>query len=137
MNRRTQPCASCSHAIRKMPVYRWIAVLMLLLHLGACTTWRPVTLSPRQFIEEEQPDRIRVWRQGERATEVRGPRIDGDILTSTVPTEPPVGIALTDVTLMEVRGFNYPLLLLAVLGAGVAGLLLFCGDDDYCDLSEL
>ena len=98
--------------------HRPIVALMLVLDLGACTTWRPVTVSPRQFIEEEQPDRIRVW-QDERGTEFRHPRIDGDTLTSMVPNEPGK-ISLTDVTLIEVRRFSYGRTVFLVLGVGVA-----------------
>ena len=104
--------------------YRPVAVLMLVLHLGACTTWRPVTVSPRQFDEEEQPDRVRVW-QDERATELRNPVIEGDILTTTVPTEPPVGIALTDIASMEARGFALNRTILMVLIP--AGLFVAAG----------
>ena len=86
-------------------IRRSVAVLMLVLHLGGCATWQPVTVSPRQFIEEERPDHIRVWRD-ERPTQVRSPRIEGDILTSTIPYEPPVGIALTDITAIESRHFS-------------------------------
>ena len=58
--------------------YRPVAALLLVLHLGACVhTWRHITVSPRQLIEVEQPDRIRVW-QDDQATELRNPRIDGD-----------------------------------------------------------
>jgi hypothetical protein len=66
--------------------------------------WRPVAVSPRQFIEEEQPSRVRVWQDG-RATQFREPVINGDTLSSSVSTEP-AGIALTDIAVMEWRQFS-------------------------------
>ena len=67
--------------------YRPVALLMLVLHLGSCTTWRPIAVSPQQFIEEEQPDRIGVW-QEERATELHLPVIEGDTITRSVSLLP-------------------------------------------------
>ena len=95
--------------MRKLERYRPVAALLLVLHLGACTTWRPVTVNPQQFIEEEQPDRIRVW-QNERATVLRDPVMDRDtqsLLGGVRPdglfTTEPAEIALTDITLIEAR----------------------------------
>jgi len=110
----------------KTLLYRPVAALMFVLHLGACSTWRPVTVSPRQFIEEEQPDRIRVW-QDARATELRDPRIGGDTLTSMVPNERGK-IALTDITLIEVRRFSYGRTLFLGLGVAVPLFVAFCFD---------
>jgi hypothetical protein len=83
---------------------RPVAALLLVLHLGACTTWSLVTVSPQQLIEEDHPDRVRVWHDGQ-ATEFLDPRIDGNAITSTIPTE--LGrIPLTDITFMEVNEFS-------------------------------
>ena len=101
-----------------------VAALLLAVNLTGCHSWHPVTVSPRQFIEEEQPDRIRVWRQGVPSTEVRYPLIEGDILTSTVPSEPPVGIALTDITRIDVRRFSQRQTLALVLGVAAASALV-------------
>jgi len=38
--------------MKKTLLSRPVAALMLVLHLGGCTSWRPVAVSPRQFIEE-------------------------------------------------------------------------------------
>ena len=41
---------------------RPLALSLLVVHLGACATWQPSTVSPRQLIEEERPPSIRVIR---------------------------------------------------------------------------
>ena len=45
-----------------MSGYRSVAILLLVLHLGACTRWEPTTLSPRALIDEEQPRAVRITR---------------------------------------------------------------------------
>ena len=91
--------------MKNLDRYRPVAVLLLVLHLGACATWHPVTVGPRQFIEEEQPDRIRVW-QDERATVFRDPMIDRDTIFGGVRpdglyTTEPAKLALTDISSIE------------------------------------
>ena len=61
---------------------RPIGVLLLILHLGACTSWRPATVSPRQVMEDDEPEVVRITlTDGERVTllspEVRGDTISG------------------------------------------------------------
>ena len=111
--------------------YRPVALLMLVLHLGACTTWGPVTVNPRQFIEEERPARIRVW-QDERATELRNPVIDGDTIGSTIVPRTLPRIALTDITSIEARRPSSVRTLALTLGVVGAIIVVVLGATYEC-----
>jgi hypothetical protein len=93
------------------------ALLMLALHLTGCMTWKPVTVSPRQLIEEQQPERIRLVQADGRQLDLIDPRLDGDTITapdrslrkhtrSGLRYDTTVRIALTDVTAVETRGYS-------------------------------
>ena len=52
-----------------------------LVDLTTCYTWRSVpTPSPAQFIEAEQPDRVRVATEDVTELELENPSIEGDAL---------------------------------------------------------
>ena len=94
---------------------RPVALLLLVLILGACTTWRPSTIGPRQLIEEERPRVVRVTGPDSVQRVVRNPRIeDGAIVMDAecrrsqsprggyiCPTE--TILTLEDVTGIDVR----------------------------------
>jgi hypothetical protein len=42
-----------------MKPYRPVALLLLVLHVGACSSWRPLPVSPREYIETE-PTSVRI-----------------------------------------------------------------------------
>ena len=94
--------------------YRSVAVLLLVLQLGACYSWDPVTASPRQFIEDDQPQHIRIFQPDGTRTELRNPRVETDSLTAEVPVRlspeefgtETVRIPLTDVRAFEIQRFN-------------------------------
>ncbi len=85
---------------------RLAASLMLLLHLAGCYSWQPVTASPRQFVEEEQPGHIRISQADDEELELRNPRVEGDSLAARISTYNRTGIvriALADITAVEWR----------------------------------
>ena len=87
----------------------WTSLLVLLVTSG-CMGWRPATVAPRQLIEEEQPEEVRVPRSGESQLSLR-PWIENDSIHGCerdpdyecALTEP---IALEDVETLEVRYFR-------------------------------
>ena len=89
-----------SDGVKYMTRYRPRAVLLLfgVLHLAACVTWQPVTApSPAQFIETEQPDRVRVTMQDRTQMELERPVVDGDELVAVGGS-----VSLADVRLLEI-----------------------------------
>ncbi len=123
--------------------YRPVALMLFGLHLNACSTWQPVPVNLRQLIEEEQPDRIRIFQPDGTRIEVRNPRVETDSLTAEVPVRlsplefgtETVKIPLTDVHAFEIRRFDMARtlgLIVAVPLATLGGLLLLvgitCGD---------
>jgi hypothetical protein len=99
-----------------MPRYRAVLMLFLLLHLTACQTWHSVsTASPSQFIEAEQPDRVRVSGGGVLDLELVSPSVEGDQLVGAGGFSMP----LEDVLRLETRGFSLDRTVLAVLGGVV------------------
>ena len=83
-----------------MTRYRLRAVLLLflLLNLTACSTWQSIdAISPAQFIEEDQPDRVRVLLRGGNELELENPSVEGDELVA-----PGVSMPLADILRLEV-----------------------------------
>lgn len=77
--------------------------LVLGLHVGGCASWQPQAESPSTVIAERRPDRVRLTlRDGERVT-VGMPRLEGDSVAGG--TDPDAGrrIAISDVTVIELR----------------------------------
>ena len=92
--------------------YRAVLLLFLLLNLTACQTWHSVsTASPSQFIEVEQPDRVRVSGRGVLDLELVSPSVEGDQLVGAGGFSMP----LEDVLRLEIREFS----LGRTIGAGV------------------
>ena len=95
-------------------------LLFGMLHLTACQTWHSVsTASPSQFIEAEQPDRVRVSGGGVLDLELERPAVDGDQLVAPGGFSMP----LADILRLEVRGLH----ILRSLGAGYLGGLAVAG----------
>ena len=89
--------------------YRPVALFMLAMHLNGCYSWQPATLSPRQFIEEEEPGQIRIVQTDGERMELRNPRIEADSLTARISTRLRTGnvrIALSDIDSIEARRFS-------------------------------
>jgi hypothetical protein len=105
--------------------YRRMALLLLVLHLQACVSWQPVTLSPREFIEEDQPSAVRVTRLDGTALVMSSPRIANDSIFSEC--QPGDGscttrigsLSLDDVSALEVRGTDITRTAWGIIGAGL------------------
>ncbi len=110
--------------------YRTLLLMGLLLQVGACAGWRPVNASPREFIEEEEPDRIRIYRTDGTRRELVDPRIERDSLTARLPSAgeqdeaetESVRIALSEVALLEAR--RQASWGLIAISAGLTGFLV-------------
>jgi len=99
---------------------RAVLLLLLLLNLTACSTWQsvgPVSLS--QFIEVEQPDRVRVTTQGESQVELENPSVEGDELVAPGDRSVPLG----EILMLEVREFSMDRTALLLVGVA-AGVLV-------------
>ena len=84
---------------------RAVLLLFLLLHLTACQTWHSVsTASPSQFIEAEQPDRVRVSGGGVLDLELVSPSVEGDQLVGAGGFSMP----LKDILRLEFQGISWP-----------------------------
>ena len=104
-----------------------ILLLLLLINLTACQTWQSVslgTLTPAEFIEEDQPDRVRVTGPGVLGQEVAIPTVAGGQLVGLHGFSMP----LEDISEIEVRQLNPMGTALIAIGAlpalVVAGMLL-------------
>ena len=98
---------------------RAVLLLFLLLHLTACQTWHSVgPVSPSQFIEEEQPERVRVYMRGGGQVELESPSLEGDALVA-----PNVSMPLADIIGLEVREFRMDRTMI-VVGGGAVGVLV-------------
>ena len=92
-------------------------LLFLLLHLTACTSWQSAaTPSPSQFIEAEQPDRVRVTTQDGTQVELENPSVEGDELVASGGFSMP----FVDIVILESRKFSMDRTMLAVLGGVLA-----------------
>ena len=95
---------------------RAVLMLFLVLHLAACVTWQDIaTPSQAQFIEIEQPDRVRVTMQDRTQMELERPVVDGDELVA-----PGVSMPLEDILSLEVRGIS-------IIRSALAGFGIFVG----------
>ena len=86
---------------------RAVLLLFLVLTLTACAThsWQGVSLdaiSPAQFIEEDQPDRVRVTGRDVLDLELVSPSVEGDQLVGAGDFSVP----LADILRLEVRAFS-------------------------------
>ena len=98
---------------------RAVLLLFLLLNLTACSTWQSVgPVSPSQFIEAEQPERVRVYIRGGGQVELESPSVEGDALVV-----PNVSMPLVDIIGLEVREFSMDRTMI-LLGGVAAGVLL-------------
>ena len=131
----------------KLRRYRPVAIVLLVLHLDACITWRPSPVEPRQLIEEERANPIRLTLPDGTSVVVRHPRIKNDsiaFVSGVCRRLPGRGaaryvcpttslISLDDVSVVEVRqaasGNNAGIAL--VLLTGFLLIVLAAGFDDW------
>ena len=113
---------------------RAVLLLFLLLNLTACQTWHSVsTASPSQFIEVEQPDRVRVSGGSVVDLELVSPSVEGDQLVGADG----VSMPLADILRLEVHGFSAGRTITWVGGGVLGGLMLLLMWDGSFDLSRL
>ena len=99
---------------------RAVLLLFLLLNLTACVTWQDIaTPSQAQFIEIEQPDRVRVTMQDGTQMELDRPVVDGDELVAAGGS-----VSLADVRLLEIGKISLVRSGLAGFGIFVGGIIL-------------
>ena len=112
---------------------RAVLLLFLLLNLTACSSWQSIgPVSPSQFIELDQPERVRVYMRGGDQVELERPAVDGDELVA-----PGVSMPLADILRLEVRRFD-AVRTIKWVGSGVlGGLSLLLLWDGSFDLSRL
>ena len=115
---------------------RAVLLLFLVLNLTACSSWQNIgPVSPGQFIELDQPERVRVDMRGGDQVELERPAVDGDELVASG-----VSVPLADILRLQVRGFSLDrtmLLGLGVAGGVLGGLILLLLWDGSFDLSRL
>lgn len=112
-------------------------LLALALAAGAtgCSYWTIPDVAPREFVDSQQPERIRVVRADGSRTLIDAPQVQGDSLIGTIPDSGQPGmpldqaaISLTDVDHVEIfrRSFYRTVALGAVpiLTTGLGVLLL-------------
>ena len=76
------------------------------------------SVSPSQFIELDQPERVRVYMRGGGQAELESPSVEGDALVA-----PNVSMPLADITGLEVREFSMDRTMI-LLGGVAAGVLV-------------
>ncbi len=110
--------------------YRPLALLLLVLHLAGCYSWQPVTVSPRQLIEEAAPDHIRIFKADGERMELRNPQVESDSLTARIFSNLRTGtvrIALADITAVEWRRLQVGKTVWAIVPVLLPVLSLFLG----------
>ena len=107
--------------------YRPVALLMLVLHLTGCYSWRTTTASPAQLIVDEQPSTVRVTLTDGTQRTLPDPTVRNDSIS---------GVALSDVRAVEVRSFSTGKTLGLIVGVplglaavGVVYLLIVCANN--------
>lgn len=128
----------------KPRTFRRPAVLLLVLHLQACVSWRPGPLPAEQLLRgESTPDAVRVTTTDGVTRVLDDPVVMGDVLwteqflrvcppdspiqpcrTTHVDGVPVTPVALDDITLVEVKKFN-PIKTVGGLALAVVGALAF------------
>lgn len=116
------------------------AAFALISSLGACASWKEISIAPRQFIEEARPKAIRVTKLDGSQSVIRLPELRNDSImgdwkdltgqrcgprpTSGGPNcvpdrEPTTSLAMADVSAAEVKRLNIGRTALAVIGVAV------------------
>jgi hypothetical protein len=130
---------------------RPLAMLMLVVFLSGCTTWRPTTLSLAQVVQEEQASSVRITRRDGTRVIVDDPVLRNDSLQVTEEAcilaagGERVGcrsvtrmVALDSVTQLEVRQIDVIATTLAVVAVGIPVFLFgiylsLCGFEGDCE----
>lgn len=113
--------------------YRSMAVLLLALHLQACMSWRPTTVSPQAVIPVELPLFVRATLTSGEVKFFENPSVRND---SIVGTGSSLRVAWRDVSSLEVRRFSAGktagAVVLTAVGLAAVFLLIGCTGDTLC-----
>ncbi len=113
---------------------RAIASLLLFLYLPACTSWQVGKPTPQKFLENEQPEKVRVTQTDGSRVELMSPEVRTDSLVGTVKvpsssrgtvrtigyTDSTISIPLSEVQSVEVKKADG-----TKTGILVGGMMLF------------
>jgi len=102
---------------------RLTALVLLLVYLPACHSWRTETVAPQVVIEAKHPDQIRIVRADGTKQVVHQPAVVADTLRGT-PGEPV--IPMSDVRAVETRRVSGGRTMLLVVGGGLGAALFVC-----------
>ncbi len=103
---------------------RVVLLLFLLLNLTACSSWQSIgPVSPSQFIELDQPERVRVYMRDGDQMELERPAVDGDELVAPGGFSMP----LANVLMLEVQRFDAARTILRVGGGATAAFVVYLG----------
>lgn len=80
-----------------------MSLILLLVQVTGCTSWKVAPGPPAQVIEEEQPSRIRVILQHRDTLVFEEPVVEADTLAGIVEARGPTKVPVSDVTLLELR----------------------------------
>ena len=108
---------------------RPIAALLLLLYLPACTSWQVGRPTPEEFLENEQPDEVRVTQTDGSRVELMSPEVRADSLVGTPKggTVHVVSIPLSEIQFVEVKkGAAFKTFLLVYPLLMVVGFVVGC-----------
>ena len=86
---------------------RFVWIFLLVVSSSGCHSWRLASAGPREVIEQQEPNVVRVTSPEGRVT-LAGPRIEGDSITGTLPGPRRVvaAIPVDRVRTIEVRALD-------------------------------
>ena len=130
--------------------HRPVALLLLVLHLGACTSWRPIPVSPREYIETEEPANIRITTSDGETAVVPRPTIANDSIQGNIcelmvaeageqvctETSETRRYALADVTDWQVRREGSARTLGIVVGLAILAAILVTSGECLGDFTK-
>jgi len=82
-------------------VRRGLAVLLALIHLNGCSTWRPVAVHPAQLAGTDVASPLRITRQDGERVVLRNPVARADSIVGDQAS-----VAITGIQLIEARRFS-------------------------------
>ncbi len=101
-----------------LPFTRLVAAIVLLpVHLVACTEWYVVNTSPRELVESTHPGRVRVDQRDATRMVIDSPMVQRDSLQGRNHGQP-AAVAIADISVVAVRKAN-PVNTLLLVGLAV------------------
>lgn len=94
---------------------RWVAALLLLAYLPACTSYQTMT-DPVGGLQPKSVEKARVTTDSGKRFEIMFPRVNGDSLQGTTRDGAPVSVAMANVREVEVRAPSDTKVVLLVFG---------------------